>query len=45
MPVVTDRLVEVRCRWCNAILARVSAGATVEARCRGCKLLTVKEVK
>jgi phage FluMu protein Com len=45
MPAVTDRLVEVRCNWCGTMLARASAGAVVEAHCRKCKLLTVKEVK
>ena len=45
MPVVTDRLVEVRCKWCHLLLARASAGAVVEARCRECRLLVVIEVK
>lgn len=44
MPVVTDRLVLVKCRWCGTTLARASVGAVVEVRCRECKLFVEVEV-
>lgn len=47
MPLVTDRLGEARCQWCNTLLAKATPGSVVEGPCRNsrCKMWVSVEVK